>query len=576
MRFAVRSRGRAASFFRDAAGLKSLQRLARARLETLSPGAPLRVWVPQCAGGEDAYSVAICLFEAFGSHWREIPLYVFSTDADADALARARAGRYAADAGRGIPREKLARYFVSEHGRIRVRPFVRDACRFVSHHPAQNPPFSRLDLIVGRATLAALPSSTREDALRAFHFALAPGGVLLDRTRAAAGAPHLFKLVKRDGSYVMRTAASRADARGVARIPAADASLRESEEKLRFLLAQTEEAVLAIDGETDLILEANGAAQLLFGFSAPELMGFRTTDLLAAPEAVRRPKNERRSEERLRLPHYRRKDGTLFCADISKTFLMLKGRPCSLWLVRDAAPRLRMNSVRRSAEAREAFVGDIVHELRSPIAVIRGSVETLRKGVRGKRARAAFLQFIENHAGRMAGLVDQLLDLDAARSAKRDPRPAPVLLSDALWEIVAAFAPVAKRRGIVIRIDITGNLAVLADPADIPHLFGNLIDNALKFTPRGGEVHIRGRAENGEGVLSVRDTGFGIAPENLSRIFERFFRGARARRKKGTGLGLAIVQRIVQANGGRVVAENSPSGGAIFRVALPLAKGIKR
>jgi len=570
--FSSRPQAAAVPFFRCPDSLRSLKREARRRLETLRPGSALRVWVPHCAAGEDAYSVAICLFEEFGSRWREIPLYVFSTDQDEDALSRARTGRYSAEAARRIPRRRLSRFFVSEHGRVRVRPFVRDACRFVSHHPARTPPFSRLDFIAGRDTLASLAPPSRRDALRAFYDSLAPGGILLDESAAAAEAPELFAAARRGRCYAAREAATRTHRHFGASAPSFDARLRETEQKLHLLLEKTEEAFLVQDAETDMILEANAGAQKLFGFGLNELLGLRGAQLLAPPDGARRDVDE----HRLRLPHFRRKDGSVFPADASKTFLMLNGRPCRLWMLRDATPRLRAHAGLRSEAARDAFLGEVVHELRSPISVIRGSVETLRKGVRGPRERSSFLRFIENHAGRMAGLVDQLLDLGAAARERPGAAPQTVLLSDALWEIVAAFAPVAKRRGITIKIDIAGDLAVRAEPGDVPHIFGNLIDNALKFAPRGGAVSIRGRAEDGAGVLSVRDTGPGIAPENLARVFDRFFRAESARRTKGTGLGLAIVRRIVEANGGHVVAENDPAGGAVFRVALPLAQESQR
>jgi PAS domain S-box-containing protein len=578
-RSAVRARGGAAPFFRDASALQALRRLALLRVAKLSPGEPLRAWVPECSGGEDAYSVAICLLETFGGRWREIPLQVFSTDADADALSRARAGRYPAEAGRGVPRKRLARFFVAEHGRIRARPFVRDACRFVLYDPrhdlAQKLPFSRVDVIVGRGTLAALPQAARENALRIFHAALAPGGVLLDPSGAASRAPELFAPVGRGRAYVARASGADALGRTVRDTPIVSARQRESEEKFRILFSRAEDAILVRDTVTDRILQANEAARRLYGWSVPELLSMRGKDLHAASDVVRRSVHERRSEERLRMPHYRRKDGTSFPADASASFLMLHGRPCELLMVRDATPRMRANSGRTREKEHDGF-GEVVHELRSPIAVIRGSVETLRKGVRGARARKMFLEFIESHAGRMARLVDRLLDLGAADASRRHTKSARVLLADVVWEIAAGFVPVAKRRGIAIHVDIPAGLAVLVDPDDLPHVFGNLLDNAVKFSPRDGAVFVSGRAEGGEGILSVRDTGGGIAPEDLTRVFERFYRCARTARTKGTGLGLAIVQGIVKANRGRVFAENDPAGGAVFRVALPLAEEIKR
>jgi signal transduction histidine kinase len=296
----------------------------------------------------------------------------------------------------------------------------------------------------------------------------------------------------------------------------------------------------------------------------------RAKDLLAPALAARKPGTERRSEERRLLPQHRRKDGVFFAADTSTALLMIRGRPCNILMVRDAASRLRIDSGLRREEEKEAFVGEVVHELRTPIAIIRGSAEALRKGVRNSRDRKEFLEFIESHAGRMARLVDRLLDLSSVESVKRGAKPVPVLLAEVVWRIAAAFVPVAKRRRIAVKIDIPTDLCVLADPADLPHVFGNLFDNAIKFTPLGGKVHIRGRVEGSRGIVSVRDTGGGIAPKDLSRIFERFYRSERTQGTKGTGLGLAIVRGIVTANNGVVSAENDPSGGAVFHVSLPL------
>ncbi len=557
-----------APLFRAPVSAAALKRWAAGRRDSLAPSKALRVWVPQCAGGEDAYSVAIVLLEALGSRWREIPLCVFGTDSDPAAVARARAGRYPASAARGVARKRRERFFNEGASSLAVKPLVRDACRFVAHDPAASAHFHRLDLIVCRDILASLPPPARLEALARFHAALGPGGALIDRTLSASAAPALFK-AKGGGVYA---------AKGLVRAPERaglhhEARLRESEERFRLLFSRSEDAVLVRDAQTDMILQANTAAERLFGWTVAELLAMRGADLAVAKESVRRAQNERRSEARLALPHFRRKDGSVFTADTTTSFLMIEGRPCHLDLTRDATARLRALAARKREEAHKTFVGEVVHELRSPITVIRGSVELLRDGAHGARKRKSFLEFIDNHAGRMAALVDRLLDLDATGGMKRRSEPVPVALAPALWEIVQSFIPVAKRRAVSISIGVPEGLTVLADPADLPHVFGNLLDNAIKFSPRGGRVEVRGRAEGGEGLLSVRDTGGGIAPGDMDRLFERFFRGERTRRVKGTGLGLAIVRDIVTANHGSVRAENAPQGGGLFTVALPLAPG---
>lgn len=553
-------------FFRDGAAAAPLASLMRRGLkDALKPGRALRAWVPLCASGPDAYSTAIALLESLGSRWREASLCVFSTDSDATALARARGGRYPHAALAGAGRERRERFFVEEEGRVRVRPFVREACRFVSHRLNDIPPFSRLDLIDARDVLAEAPSASRAGLLRAFHAALAPVGLLLDSTGAAKSAPELFAPAGAPGAYAARLVAAKSR-----RHPTSEGRLRESEERFHVLFSKAEDSILVRDEETGLILRANEAAARLYGWSAAELVGMRGEDLRAPEPSGRRRANERRSPDRACLPQHRRKDGSVFPADANSSFLLFHGRPCLLDIARDAAPRLRLESRRKGDEARDAFVGELVHELRTPLAVIRGSAESLRGGGRGK-ARKAFLGFIEHQSLRMAGIVDRLLELNAADDAKRVTKPIRVPLSSVLWDIAAGFVPLARRRGVTIRIDIPANLDILADPSDVPHIFGNLIDNAIKFSPRRGRVEVSARAEAREAIMSVRDTGGGIAPGDLERVFERFFRADRTKRVKGTGLGLAIVQSIVRANGGHVAAENHPEGGAVFLVSLPLA-----
>lgn len=553
-------------FFRDGAAAAPLASLLRRRLkDALRPGRELRAWVPLCASGPDAYSTAIALLESLGPRWREAALCVFATDPDRTALARARAGRYPLGTVNRVSPQRRARFFAEDEGRVRVRPFVREACRFVGHRLCDIAPFARLDLIDARDVLADAPSASRAGLLRAFHAGLAPGGLLLDSTGLALEAPELFASAGARGAFAARPAAATGR-----RHPSAEGRLRESEERFHLLFSKAEDAILLRDEETGLILRANEAAARLYGWSAAELVGMRGEDLRAPQPAGRRRGLERRSPDRASLPQHRRKDGSVFPADANSSFLLFHGRPCLLDIARDAAPRLRLESRRKGEETRDAFVGELVHELRTPLAVIRGSAESLRGGGRGKD-RKAFLGFIEHQSLRMAGIVDRLLELNAADDAKRVTKPLRVPLSAVLWDIAAGFVPLAKRRGVTIRIDVPADLDVLADPADVPHIFGNLIDNAIKFSPRRGRVEVSARADGREAIVSVRDTGGGIAPGDLERVFERFFRADRTKKVKGTGLGLAIVQSIVRANGGHVAAENHPEGGAVFLVSLPLA-----
>jgi len=542
-------------------GARVLGAAAARHRKSSPPGDPFRVWVPRCGGGEDAYSVAIALLKGLGGRWRETPLRVLATESDENVLFRAREGEYPAEKVRGLTKAELMRFFEVDGDRVRARGFVKETCRFLLRADYEaGAPASNLGAIVCRETLAPLPAPARRAALRTFRGALAPEGILLERSGAAAASPELFAILGRSsGAQAYR---ARSHARPERR--------RGKEDKFHLLFSKMDEALLMRELRTGRILHANGTAELLFGWTSDELVGMKERDILAEPADVRLPDAERRSEARLSLPHFRRKGGALFPADVTRLLMTFQGRSCELVLVRDATARLRASHGRSREDAKDAFVGEVMHELRSPISIIKISAEALRGGC-AKSERADLLGFIENNSQRLADLVDRLLDLSAA-DGKRSVRPERVLLAEAVWQTAAAHVPAAKKRGVSLTIDIPGELAVRADPADLPHVFGNLIDNAVKFTPRGGKVRVQARVEAGEAILTVRDSGPGIPPEDLLLVFDRFFRSKRTSRTKGTGLGLAIVKAIVAANGGQVSARNDPAGGAVFRVSLPLSE----
>jgi two-component system phosphate regulon sensor histidine kinase PhoR len=560
-----------AEFFHALAAGPAIARLVSRRIKTAHPGAPLRVWVPDCGTGEDAYSVAISLISAFGSRWREFPFCVFATAADADALAHARAGRFGRSAVAGLPSKTAMKFFTADGHGWRAKPFVRESCRFITLSVGGRPPFSRMDLIFCPGGLNSEAESRRKVALPLMHAAMSRGGILIDSSGVAADAPHLFKPLWRGKAFSAADRAALTVERAAGPVVRDVGEFRESEERFRLIFDQAEDAILVRDIESDAIIRANAAATKLYGWTFPELLSMRGAEILAGADVMREKAQERRSAERLRLPQHRRKDGSRFPVDATVSILMLDKRPCHLWMVRDATGRLKADSVRKKEQDRENFLGEVVHELRSPLAVIQGSVETLEGGVRGEKGRRTFLQFIKNQAGRMAALVDQLLDLNSAGGVRPPADAVRIELAEAVAAIAAAFMPVARRRGIVLKVDVPAGLAVIADLGDFPHIVGNLVDNALKYTPRGGAVEIGARVEGKEGILLVRDTGPGIGPEDIVRIFERFYRSDSARPTKGTGLGLAIVRELAQANNGRVYAENGPNGGAIFSVALPLS-----
>jgi two-component system phosphate regulon sensor histidine kinase PhoR len=235
------------------------------------------------------------------------------------------------------------------------------------------------------------------------------------------------------------------------------------------------------------------------------------------------------------------------------------------------------SELRRAEVARRDFVANLSHELRTPVAALKALVETLEEGavddpIEGPR----FLQRMHIEVDRLAQMVTELLDLARAEAGRLDLQPVPCRADDLVREAAERIRPTATRAEL--RVDITidhvdddDELWVRADPRRISQILANLLGNALKFTPAQGRIET-GARRRGDGVeLWVSDTGVGIEPAHLSRVFERFYKTDPSRASGGgTGLGLAIAKHMVLAHGGQIWAESAgPGRGSTFRISLP-------
>ncbi len=248
----------------------------------------------------------------------------------------------------------------------------------------------------------------------------------------------------------------------------------------------------------------------------------------------------------------------------------------------EAAARFSEGRARQSEERMRQFVADASHELRTPLTTIRGFAELYRQGAaRDPEQAQRLISRIEGEAARMGLLVEDLLllaRLDQERPLELAPTDLQVIANDT----VTAARAVAPDRRITLEIaEGTGPLLVSGDESRLRQVVSNLMTNALTHTPPGGPVWLRLRREDGQGVVEIADEGPGLAPDQVERVFERFYRvdAARTRRAaataaptSGTGLGLAIVAALVKAHGGTVEVVTEPGSGATFRVRLPLAQ----
>lgn len=229
--------------------------------------------------------------------------------------------------------------------------------------------------------------------------------------------------------------------------------------------------------------------------------------------------------------------------------------------------------LRRADTVRREFVANVSHELRTPLASLKALAETLEEGaLEDPPAARDFLAQMHVEVDSLTQLVQELLELSRIESGQAQLRPERVTPATLLQTAARRLRRQAERLGVTLEVQSDETLPVLhADPHLIERVLLNLIHNALKFTPSGGSVQLSG-APHPEGVcLTVQDTGSGIPPEELDRIFERFYKVDRSRASRGTGLGLAIAKHIVQAHRGRIWAESAGEGhGSAFRFTLPL------
>ncbi len=234
---------------------------------------------------------------------------------------------------------------------------------------------------------------------------------------------------------------------------------------------------------------------------------------------------------------------------------------------------LELTALRRLETVRRDFVANVSHELKTPLTVVSGYAETLLDEGVSTADRRRFVETIRSNAKRMQRIVDDLLDLSRIESGGWRPQLAVIDVQSLMTETLAACLPEAEAKGLELYSDVEPDARELrADPTAARQVLQNLVENAVRYTV-SGKVTLRARsAKPRPGIrFSVRDTGVGIPPEHLPRIFERFYRvdSGRSRDVGGTGLGLSIVKHLVDAHNGDVEAHSEPGEGTTIDVVFP-------
>ena len=232
-----------------------------------------------------------------------------------------------------------------------------------------------------------------------------------------------------------------------------------------------------------------------------------------------------------------------------------------------------IGNLKRIESYRKDFLGNVSHELKTPIFAIHGFAETLLDGaLENPDVRTEFVEKILRNSERLDNLASDLAEIAMIETGELKMRPRRFDLADLVAEVTESLESRATQKNITVASRIAPELpAVFADDGRIRQVLLNLVDNGIKYTNPGGHVVIAARASDGLVKVTVSDSGIGIAQEHIERLTERFYRvdASRSRSQGGTGLGLAIVKHILSAHGGRLLVQSKPGGGSTFSFSLP-------
>ncbi len=347
------------------------------------------------------------------------------------------------------------------------------------------------------------------------------------------------------------------------RLAATMKTIEEEQRKLYTVLSSMEDLLLAVD-QTGTVVLVNPAFATVVGKAEADLMGqplppvLKSTELARVLRVVCKESLVRRVE--VTLPG----QSAIYRAQVTP-WRSLQGQEGAVAVLRD------ISDLKRLAESRLEFLANVSHELRTPLTSIKGFAVTLLDELPPDSTARRYVEIIEQETDRLSRLVDDVLDLSKidAREITMDLR---VLdLSGLIVQVVEQLLPRAAAGEVRLRYELPPSLPpVLCDPDQIQQVLLNLIDNAIKYTPAGGEIVVSAWPEDRQVKVAVTDTGVGIPQDELPELFDRFYRvdKARSRALGGTGLGLAIVKDLVSEHGGTVSVDSKPGQGSKFTFSL--------
>lgn len=339
-------------------------------------------------------------------------------------------------------------------------------------------------------------------------------------------------------------------------------TISEDRARLATILDNMADGVIMTDIEGNILL-ANRAARTLFETKNKNAINRRIMEVVRDHEI----------DEILKLClKTARTQATQYESGTSKRYLRVIAIPIAddklssvLLLFQDLTELRNLQTTRRE------LIGNISHEFRTPLAGIKAMVETMRSGaVEDKEAASDFLSRIDGEVDRLTQMVVELTELSRIETGKADLRLEAVNLNQLVEEVVTQLNPQAERHQVSIQKELASDLPpVHADRARIHQVIANLVHNAIKFTDTGGRITVTSRVHDKAVTVDISDTGIGIPKSDLPHIFERFYKGDKARSGGGTGMGLAIAKHVVEAHGGKIWVKSEEGKGSTFSFSLP-------
>ncbi len=344
-------------------------------------------------------------------------------------------------------------------------------------------------------------------------------------------------------------------------LEAADA-LKELTDEYQSLISGCGAGVIVLDAQDTIIQASEEAVRQLGTPVAARLEGRSLLQVTLSAELIIKVKDARTAGQP---EHCEIRLGASGTPCLSITVVPAnKERGRCLVISQDVTELRRLETIRRD------FVANVSHELRTPLTSIRAMAETLQDGaLRDGEVADRFLGIISTEAQRLTRISEDLLILSHAESNAAERQK--FSLSSLVEDVSSRLSKQAAQEGLQFVAHVQPGLSACGNPDQIEQVLINLIDNAIKYTPSGGSITVTAEPQGTQLSVSVKDTGIGLMSQDVSRIFERFYRvdKARSRASGGTGLGLSIVKHIVEAHGGQVTVESVYNHGSVFMFTLP-------